>query len=195
MLARHGYLDLAYKLLLNEDYPSWGYSIKHGATTMWERWDGWRHDVGFQDPSMNSFNHYAYGAVGEWMYRYIAGIDADALHAGCRHVVIRPRPGGGLTSAGARYRSMYGEIATDWRMEEDVFMLHVAIPANTTATVYLPATAAVTEGGFPAAQATGVTLLREEDGAAVFAIVSGDYAFAAVLPVAEGEKLTVHSGS
>lgn len=179
VLLQTGYLELAYKLLLNEDFPSWGYPILHGATTMWERWDGWRHDAGFQDPAMNSFNHYAYGAVGDWMYRHIAGLDLDALEAGYRQIVIHPRPGGGLTSAVATYRSPYGNIATAWQRDEDDFTLQVKIPANTTATLYLPGAAAdVRESGVPAARAEGVTFLREEDGCAVFAVESGAYSFA-----------------
>ena len=92
-------LDLAYRLLLNDTFPSWGYSIKHGATTIWERWDGWTAHEGFQDPGMNSFNHYSLGSVGEWMYTVVAGIDLDPEVPGYKRFVLRPRPGGGLTHA------------------------------------------------------------------------------------------------
>ncbi len=127
---------------------------------------------------MNSFNHYAYGAVGEWMYRNIAGLDVDEPLAGYRHSIIHPRPGGGLTSAAASYRSVYGEIATCWQCDGSRFTLQITIPANTTATVYLPG-GEISEGGIPAVQAEGVTFLREEDGCAVFSVGSGHYSFAA----------------
>jgi alpha-L-rhamnosidase len=138
VLTRFGHLDLAYKLLLNEDFPSWGYPIKHGATTMWERWDGWRHDKGFQDPGMNSFNHYGYGAVGDWMYRTILGINLDEKQPGYRHFFIRPIPGGGLTWARGEYHSVHGPIRSSWKIERTGFVLEVTVPVNTTATVQLP---------------------------------------------------------
>lgn len=138
VLTRFGHLDLAYKLLLNEDFPSWGYPIKQGATTMWERWDGWRHDKGFQDPGMNSFNHYAYGAVGDWMYRVILGLDLDEARPGYRHFHVRPIPGGGLTWARGSYQSVSGTIEVAWRIKGRTFALEVTVPCNTTATVRLP---------------------------------------------------------
>ena len=138
VLTRNGQLELAYKLLLNEDFPSWGYPIKHGATTMWERWDGWRHDKGFQDPSMNSFNHYAYGAVGDWMYRHILGIDPVEAHPGYQHIKVHPQPGGGLTWARGEYKSIHGTIGSAWEIKGGQFKLQVTIPGNTRATVTLP---------------------------------------------------------
>jgi alpha-L-rhamnosidase len=146
VLKRFGYLDLAYQLLLNEDFPSWGYPIKQGATTMWERWDGWRHDKGFQDPGMNSFNHYAYGAVGDWMYRVILGIELDEAQPGYRHFFVRPHPpslarikaGRGLTWARGEYRSIRGTIRSSWRISGKKFSLEVTVPPNTTATIQLP---------------------------------------------------------
>ncbi len=138
VLQRFGHLDLAYQLLLNEDFPSWGYPIKHGATTMWEHWDGWRHDKGFQDPGMNSFNHYAYGAVGDWMYQTILGIQLDELQPGYKHFFIAPVPGGGLTWARGEYQSIHGPIRSAWKIERGRFALEVTVPGNTTATVQLP---------------------------------------------------------
>ncbi len=178
-LADSGHLDVAYRLLLNETYPSWLYSVTQGATTIWERWDGWRHDRGFQDPSMNSLNHYAYGAVGAWMYEDIAGIDVDPERPGYKHIIIRPRPGGGLTHAQGELDSMYGLIRCDWRIAGDHLVLNVQIPVNTTATVHVPAETAeeVTEGGVPTTQARGVAFQRVEDGAAVFEVGSGEYSF------------------
>ncbi|MGH7215059.1 MAG: family 78 glycoside hydrolase catalytic domain, partial [Tepidisphaeraceae bacterium] len=139
VLTRFGHLDLAYKLLLNEDFPSWGYPIKHGnATTMWERWDGWRHDKGFQDPAMNSFNHYAYGAVGDWIYQNILGIELDESRPGYEHFFVRPVPGGGLTWARGEYQSVRGMIGSEWKIEDGRFLLQVTVPGQTQATIALP---------------------------------------------------------
>jgi alpha-L-rhamnosidase len=173
--------DLAYRLLLNDTFPSWGYTIKNGATTIWERWDGWTHDKGFQDPGMNSFNHYAFGSVGEWLFDTVAGIATSENAPGYKQIVIRPQPGPGLTSARAHYHSLHGPITTDWRKDGDRFTLAVTIPANTTATIYVPApdNARVTESGKPAERAADVTLLQRESGFAVYTVGSGTYRFVA----------------
>ena len=113
-LSDSGYLDAAYALLMQKTYPSWLYPVTRGATTIWERWDGIRPDGSMQDPGMNSFNHYAYGAIGAWMYSVVAGIDLDPAEPGYKHVLIQPQPGGGLTKASASLRSMYGEIVSSW---------------------------------------------------------------------------------
>ena len=177
VLTEAGYPDVAYRLLNNETYPSWGYTIKQGATTIWERWDGWTGEGGFQSPNMNSFNHYSLGSVGEWLYRYVAGIDAET--PGFDRIFIRPRPGGSLTYARARYDSVRGRIESGWNISDGQFRLRVTIPANATATVHVPSAEAadVTEGGKPAEKAEGVELLRREDGATVFAVGSGEYEF------------------
>lgn len=179
VLSQIGRLDLAYKLLLNDDFPSWGYPIKHGATTMWERWDGWRHDTGFQDPHMNSFNHYAYGAVGEWLYRCVAGLELDADLPGYRHIIIRPRPGGGLRWARATYESLYGTIRVEWRRRPREFVLAVNVPPNTTATVILPAAHShtVTESGVPLSKAPGVSDVQCSEGTTRCRVGSGCYIF------------------
>ena len=184
VLTEAGHLDVAYRLLNNDTFPSWGFTIKHGATTIWERWDGWTPEKGFQDPGMNSFNHYAFGSIGQWMYENILGINADEKAPGYKHIIIRPRPGGGITFAKGELESMYGRIASSWRLEDSRFRLSVAVPANTTATVYIPAASEqdVTERGKPASQAEGVKFLRMEDGAAVFEVGSGNYEFASKLP-------------
>ncbi|UCG56059.1 MAG: family 78 glycoside hydrolase catalytic domain [Phycisphaerales bacterium] len=176
-LTRFGQTDVAYRLFHNDTFPSWGFSIKHGATSIWERWDGWTPEKGFQDPGMNSFAHYSFGAVAEWMFRTICGIDTDG--PAYKHIVIHPRPGGKLTYAKASYESIHGKIATDWKIKDHTFKLSVTIPANTTATVYVPAKSpeSVTEGGRPPAKAKGVQLLRMEDGDAVLAVGSGRYRF------------------
>ena len=143
VLTDAGRLDLAYALLLQKTFPSWLYSVLHGATTIWERWDGWTETKGFQDPEMNSFNHYAYGAVGTWMYQVIAGIRPDPQHPGFQHFILHPQPpaaalragSGSLTSARGEYDSAYGKIVSDWKIENDEFVWRFVIPANTSATV------------------------------------------------------------
>jgi alpha-L-rhamnosidase len=180
-LTREGYVDIAYKLLLQETFPGWLYSVKNGATTIWERWDGWTQEKGFQDPGMNSFNHYSLGSVGEWLYGTVAGIGLDPEKPAYKHSVIHPRPGGGLTFAKAEFQSIHGKIVSGWKIEKGEFRLNVVIPANTTADVYVPAenADAVREGGQAASKAKSVTFVRMEEGAAVFAVGSGTYQFTA----------------
>jgi alpha-L-rhamnosidase len=136
-LTDHGMIDLAYMLLNRREYPSWLYPVTMGATTIWERWDGQKPDSTFQDPGMNSFNHYAYGAIGKWLYQVVGGIGIDPEHPGYKHVIIHPRPGGGLTHAEASHESMYGTISSGWKMEEDRLQMDVVIPANTTASIHI----------------------------------------------------------
>lgn len=136
VLSKAGRDDVAYRILMQESYPGWLYSIRQGATTMWERWNSYTHQNGFGPVGMNSFNHYAYGAVGEWMYAAIAGIDAAA--PGFRKILIHPRPGGGLTWAKGRLDSPYGVIASEWKLTGSRFSLKVTIPPNTTAIIRLP---------------------------------------------------------
>jgi alpha-L-rhamnosidase len=176
VLTEAGYTDVAYRLLENDTYPSWGYTIKNGATTIWERWDGWTEENGFQSPNMNSFNHYSLGSVGEWLYRYVAGIDLGA--PGYGRIVIRPRPGGNLTHARAEYDSVRGRISSSWKIEDDWFVLEALIPPNTTATIYVPSTDDVTEGGRPVDEAYGVAFVRAGEGETVLAVGSGRYEFA-----------------
>lgn len=186
-LTEGGELDLAYKLLTATHYPSWGYTIKLGATTMWERWDSVQEDGTFQDVGMNSFNHYAYGSVGEWLYRYVAGIEVEAEGAGYRTFLIQPNPGEEMPWARAQYESVRGPIAVDWRVEGDEFALDVEVPANTSATVHLPTSdpGSATEGGTPvgtaAASVPGVQYVGMEERfgrpRAVFEVASGRYSF------------------
>lgn len=135
-LSAIGRNDLAYRLLLNHDYPSWGYEVQAGATTMWERWNSLKPDGSFGDVTMNSFNHYAYGAVGDWMYRHIAGI--APVEPGYRRFAVAPVPGGGLTHGGGSLDTAYGRIATAWTLSAGRFHLDVTVPAGTTADVTLP---------------------------------------------------------
>jgi alpha-L-rhamnosidase len=179
VLTEAGYPEVAYRLLNNETYPSWGYTIKNGATTIWERWDGWTEEHGFQSPNMNSFNHYSLGSVGEWLYRYVAGIDLDPRGAGYDRIVIRPRPGGGLAHASAGYDSVRGGIESAWELSDGEFRLRVTIPPNTRATVHVPAAdgTEVSEGGGPVEEAEGVELLRGDGEEAVLSVGSGRYEF------------------
>ena len=174
-LSRWGFHDIACRLADSRRLPSWGYSIDQGATTIWERWDGYVAGRGFQDAGMNSFNHYSFGTVGEWMYRTLLGINPDEEHPGYKHIIIRPMPGGPLTWARGEYRSIYGPIGVDWKLEAGRIKLSVKIPANTEATVYVPATdpTTVTESGQP------LTSARQEAGAAVVQLGSGTYTFEA----------------
>ncbi len=121
-----------------KEYPSWLYPVTQGATTIWERWDGQKPDGTFQNADMNSFNHYAYGAIGEWLYTYVAGIKIDEANPGYKHFYLAPNPGGGLTNASAEFESMYGKIKSAWKIEAGNFVYDVEVPANTTATVILP---------------------------------------------------------
>jgi alpha-L-rhamnosidase len=180
VLSRYGYLDEAYMLLNREEYPSWLYPVKQGATTIWERWDGQKPDGSFQDVSMNSFNHYAYGAVGDWMYRVMAGIEIDESAPAYKHVLVQPRPGGGYTSVKASHETPYGTVASAWTLREGRFELAVEVPPNTRATVRLPGAqlSAVSESGRPLADGNGVSARRQDGDAAVVEVGSGSYRFA-----------------
>ncbi len=179
VLSETGHTDVAYRLLGNESYPSWGYTIRNGATTIWERWDAWTEDRGFQSPNMNSFNHYSLGSVGEWLYRYVAGIDLDPKTAGYGRIVIHPHPGGGLTHARGEYDSVRGKIVSSWSIEGEQFNLGVTVPPNTTATVHLPVDpgAGISEGGRPVERTEGVEVLRMDEGEVVVTVGSGAYEF------------------
>jgi alpha-L-rhamnosidase len=139
VLTRFGHTDVAYKLLLQETYPSWLYPVKMGATTIWERWDGIKPDSTFQTPTMNSFNHYAYGAIGDWMYRSVAGIDTYEDGPGYKHIKIKPHIGGGLTFVKADLQTYYGSVSSSWKTENGQLQLDIEIPANTKATIFIPA--------------------------------------------------------
>lgn len=143
-LSENGRASEAWQLLLKDDFPSWLYQVKAGATTIWEHWDGIKPDGTMWSPDMNSFNHYAYGAIGEWLYRGAAGIDTDEERPGFKHIRIKPVIGGDLTWLKARYRSGYGDIAVHWQVEpagdtQRHVVLRVTVPHNTRATVILPA--------------------------------------------------------
>jgi alpha-L-rhamnosidase len=174
VLTQTGHTDVAYALLEQTTFPSWGYEIGKGATTIWERWDGIKPDGTFNDPGMNSFNHYGFGSVGDWMYQTIGGIVDDPAHPGYRQFSLHPQPGGGLTHGSARYASPYGLIVSDWTTQHGQFTLHAQVPPNSTATVYVPAIAASAVTNAAGAHFTGM-----RDGAAVYTVGSGTYTFTA----------------
>ena len=175
-LSVHGQHDLACRLFQSRKFPSWGYEVEQGATSVWERWDSFTKEHGFngaggnQNAAMNSFSHYSFGAVMEWAYRYLAGIDTDG--AGYKRLFLKPgppTPGSNpdvkpIDWVKAEYGSIHGKIATQWKRTGDQFELNVTIPANTTATVFLPAkdAASITENGRPLDRVTGVKYLRQE---------------------------------
>lgn len=177
VLTEAGGTDTAYELLLQDTFPSWLYSVKHGATTIWERWDGWTPERGFQDPGMNSFNHYSLGSCGEYLFGGIGGIRPAS--PGYKTILIRPVIRNGLSWARTSYDSINGTIATEWKHEGNRVELKVVVPVNTTATVCVPAmdVAHVTESGEPANQAKGVRFLRQENDAVDFEVGAGTYRF------------------
>jgi alpha-L-rhamnosidase len=179
VLSRYGYTDVAYELLNQESYPSWLYPVKQGATTIWERWDGIKPDGSFQDAGMNSFNHYAYGAIGEWLYRVVAGIELDSDAPGYKRILIQPQPGGQLTYASAGLDSMYGRIESKWTLEDEGFQLAVTIPANTEGIVHVPAQSVddITEQGQALGQVEGIREIRQEGETVILTLGSGYYDF------------------
>ena len=143
-LSAAGHTDVAYRLLHQDDYPSWLYPVLHGATTIWERWDGWTEDRGFQDPAMNSFNHYAFGSVGEWLYETVAGIRPDPAHPGFERVLLAPEPGGRLTWAAATHQTIRGEIGLRWALDGRWLAVEVSLPPGCSGELRLPTDAGPT---------------------------------------------------
>jgi alpha-L-rhamnosidase len=181
VLTRFGYPDVAYQLLEQESYPSWLYPVRMGATTIWERWDGIKPDGTFQTPNMNSFNHYAYGAIGDWMYRVVAGIDTYEDGPGYKHIRIKPMIGGKMTSARADYQTNYGKVSSGWKIDNGQTTMDVEIPANAKATIYIPAKTAtdISESGKSLAGIKEITVGTPEDGYVVVIVGSGKYQFVA----------------
>ncbi len=181
-LTEIGATDVAYQLLLNETYPSWGYSILHGATTIWERWDGWTKERGFQDPAMNSFNHYSLGSVGEWLYRYVAGIDLDPDEpdaAGYKHILLRPHPNRRIGWVKTTFASISGTIHFSWSWQDSQFQVEVNIPANTTARLWLPTTdpKTVREGMRSLDEVEGIVVEQLAPNLIYLHLASGEYHF------------------
>ncbi len=170
-------LDTAYALLTRREFPSWLYSVTQGATTIWERWDAWTRETGFQNPEMNSFNHYAFGAVGEWLYRVVAGI--APAEPGYRRIHLEPRPGGGLTEAAASVTTGHGTIESRWKIVGKTWGWNVVVPPNTTATAVLPTTAAagVREGGKGLDQSQGIAVQARVGNRIRLELQPGSYGF------------------
>jgi alpha-L-rhamnosidase len=185
VLNRFGQSSLAYGLLQSEKYPSWGYWIKNGATSLWERWDGWTPDKGYANPMMNSFSHPAFGSVGQSLFQMMAGI--DAIEPGFAKIAIAPKPDKNIQWVKAGYRSLHGEILSAWKKDNGGLTLDVTVPANTTAIVELPlrlnkaATAIeslITESGKPLKNAPNVKILETNDFTSVkVQIDAGKYRF------------------
>lgn len=179
VLSENGYHDLAVGLVQQEEYPSWLYSVNQGATTIWEHWDGIKPDGSFWSDAMNSYNHYAYGAVGDWLYRAVAGLDADEQIPGYKRMILRPNPDSGLTHARAQYDSLYGKTVCGWKISEDGQVVYeIELPPNTTAELRLPNAAdrSVTVDERSPAEVLGAEPVRSEDGMLVLELGSGRYA-------------------
>ncbi|HTI11916.1 MAG TPA: family 78 glycoside hydrolase catalytic domain [Puia sp.] len=180
VLHRFGYTDIAYRLLMQDSYPSWLYPVKMGATTIWERWDGIKPDGDFEAVTMNSFNHYAYGAIGDWMYRVVTGLDTYEDGPGYQHSKIAPHPGGGLTEAAADLQTPYGLLSSHWQKVNDSLLLDLVIPANTSSTVYLPAPdgGLITEAGKLLTAVKDIEVAGVGKGYLMLKLGSGHYHFA-----------------
>ncbi|MGD0733448.1 MAG: glycoside hydrolase family 78 protein [Terracidiphilus sp.] len=174
-LTKYGHGDLAFKIATQETYPSWGYMLANGATTLWERWES------LTGPGMNSHNHPMMGSVSAWFHKYLGGINPDPDMPGFKHIIIRPYPLGDLRWVRAEYKSSYGLIRSSWSKDNDLFILRLTVPVNTTAKVYIPARdgASITLNRKQAAMLEGVKLLGRQEGTSVFEVGSGDYEFAA----------------
>ncbi len=156
-LSQNGHIHEAYDLLLKDDFPSWLYQVKKGATTVWEHWDGLKPDGTMWSPDMNSFNHYAYGAIGEWLYRVVAGFEIDEEKPGYKHSIIHPHFGGGLSYVKAGYQSVFGNLSVYWQSNGPDTVLNVTVPHNTTASIIL-------DGAKDMKQADGLEFEKTMDG-------------------------------
>jgi alpha-L-rhamnosidase len=168
VLADNGHLDLAWELLLKEDFPSWLYQVTKGATTIWEHWDGLKPDGSMWSADMNSFNHYAYGAVSDWVFSAAGGLDTDSEQSAFTRSVMKPQPGGDLTWAETKYESGYGLHALRWELNGDDITVTVSVPPNTTASLTLP--------GAKAGCIGGIVFASARNGASAL-LGSGDYSF------------------
>jgi len=204
VLTRFGYHDVAYTLLMQETYPSWLYPVKMGATTIWERWDGQKPDSTFQSVGMNSFNHYAYGAVGDWMYRVLAGIDTDPSHVGYKKIIIKPYVYGrklkegerpvsgnlngrirtdtttnGLKQVAADLETNYGKVSSHWSIDKGQVLVDVEVPVNTSALVYLPSgnVETIKESGKNVSGNKMIVISERQPAFTVIELGSGKYSF------------------
>ena len=180
VLCEYGYTETAFMLLQNEEYPSWKYPILQGATTIWERWNSYTIENGFGDAGMNSFNHYSYGSVTEWLYNTLTGINPGEPGETFRHFVLKPTAGGGITFAKGVYNSIAGLIKSSWTAENEIIKEYsCTVPGNTTATLYLKADSleSVKEGGKPVNEIADIKVISTADGVLVLELGSGEYNF------------------
>ena len=179
VLSRFGYTDIAFRLLLQDSYPSWLYPVHMGATTIWERWDGIKPDSSFETPGMNSYNHYSYGAIGDWMYRVVAGIDTYADGPGYKHIRLMPHTGGGFTMISASLQTYYGKIVSQWKTENGETIFDLEIPANTRADIFIPASGpeAIRYLDGKLAEARELVIAGTGDGYVHIQTGSGNYSF------------------
>jgi alpha-L-rhamnosidase len=179
VLSAHGRTDLAYAIVLKETYPGWLFSVKNGATTIWERWDSWTPDKGFNPEGMNSFNHYAYGSVVGWFYDTVAGLRPDETAPGWKRLHIAPEPGGGLTQARASLETPYGRAVSSWLLQGGRYEHAITVPPNTEARVSLlaPSLGAVTESGQPLAGLREAKDQAAAEGRVRFTLAAGSYVF------------------
>jgi len=182
VLSDLGYTEAAYRVFQQETYPSWLYSVEQGATTIWERLNSYTREHGFSgNNSMNSFNHYSFGAIGSWMYNYSLGIERDNDYPGFKHFILAPEtdPTGRITSAKGYYDSMYGRIESSWENKDGVYIYNFRVPANTEAMLYLRAAGVeyISENNNPVAKSGGIEIVGEKGGKIMMKLQSGDYRF------------------
>ncbi|MFJ7364127.1 family 78 glycoside hydrolase catalytic domain [Peribacillus frigoritolerans] len=192
VLSEIGYSDLAYTLLLQDEMPSWLYSVKNGATTIWERWNSYSKEEGFGPAGMNSFNHFSYGAIGEWMYSDMLGISNDPANPGFKHIILKPTIDNDkrITTSKGSFESLYGKIESGWKVKNGTLTYKATVPANTTATVYIPTNnvRTIKENGQPIAKAKGVKFIEFKDGKAVYELESGSYEFRSIIAGVKPKK-------
>jgi alpha-L-rhamnosidase len=190
VLTEHGRADLAYALLHQDAFPSWGYTIRHGATTIWERWDGWTEHGGFQADAMNSFNHYSLGSVGDWLFGGVAGIDQTPSSVAYRELLLRPRPGGRLSWARAEQDTARGLVACGWAIAGDRITVTATVPPGSAALLEIPTAdpATVAEHDLPVAGRPGVLQVERSSAGLTVRLTSGRYTFDAAAP----GDVTVH---
>jgi alpha-L-rhamnosidase len=184
VLSARGRDDVAFELLQQKTWPSWLYAVTQGATTIWERWDGWTHDKGFANPGMNSFNHYAYGAIASWLYAHVAGLDFDWQEPAGKKLIVAPHPGGGLTCARARLATPHGMASSGWTLQAETMNASVTVPPSCSARVRLPAPAdAVRESDARLANAERLQIVRQGDHEVVVQVGAGTYEFSLPSPL------------
>jgi alpha-L-rhamnosidase len=178
VLAEHGHADLAYRILSREEFPSLGYMLSQGATTVWERWNSDK-----EGPGMNSRNHFAFGSMAQWLFEGLAGLNPDPDQPGFKHVIIRPHVVGDLDHVEAQYPGPYGELEVDWERDGSEFELELTLPPNSYGTLHLPAADAATvrESGRPVSQVKGIRFIKQENGRAQYELQSGTYRFKSTL--------------